>query len=220
MSVDSPQIKIKEIHSVRWFSFYNALDSLYRSWQPLAIQFEQGVSKSLDPKAKGFLKTMATAQFLIVTNVLMDVIPVVTHLNLVFQKENLDLSAVGPAVQGVKAQLERLKSEPGYHESKILAELGAKASHYMDVKITDTEQQRSAARSVKAGFIDNLMAALDLHFPADARDMVNNLSVLGLRGLRFMSAENLKEYGNEKLKVVRSILTRVPHRLNGLLRNS
>lgn len=33
--LDFPQIKVKEVHSVQWFSFYNALESVYLSWQPL-----------------------------------------------------------------------------------------------------------------------------------------------------------------------------------------
>ena len=44
---------------------------------------------------------------------LIQVIPIVTHLNVLFQKQNLDLSDVGPAVNSVCEELKRLKVEQG-----------------------------------------------------------------------------------------------------------
>lgn len=37
--LQSPQLKMKEMHAVRWFAFYNALETVYRSWDVLVTYF-------------------------------------------------------------------------------------------------------------------------------------------------------------------------------------
>ena len=34
--LNSPQLKMKEIHEVRWFAFYDSLRTVYESWEALA----------------------------------------------------------------------------------------------------------------------------------------------------------------------------------------
>ncbi len=197
--LDSPKIRIKEVHSVRWFSFYNALEAVHKCWQPLGMLFEQNVSSKNDPKSKGFLKTMATSQFLIVTNMLMDVIPILTHLSMVFQKENLDLSVVGPAVNGVRDQLNKLLENKGTHEKGLLDELNQSEKSYMGLKITDSDQLRSSADKARKEFITNLLSQLEKRFPADAQTLVSSLAVLGVRGIRFKTQEERRLYGTEQI---------------------
>lgn len=38
-----PKMKYKEIHQVRWLSFYKALETLYLTWDSLVTFFEQEV---------------------------------------------------------------------------------------------------------------------------------------------------------------------------------
>ncbi|XP_013384257.1 protein FAM200A-like [Lingula anatina] len=203
--LDAPKIRIKEVHSVRWFSFYNSLDALYRSWQSLAMLFEQQVAENGNPQSKGFLKTMATSQFLLVTSCLMDIIPIITHLNMIFQKENLDLAVVSPAVRGVKNQLQELLQTPGAHEQATKEDLGETSqseSYYKGVKIRDTTQLRNGADSAKTSFINNLLEELDKRFPDNDQSVVSALSVLGLRGIRFQNQDAQAAFGNKELDVV------------------
>ena len=183
--LDSPQIKIKEVHSVCWFSFYNALDAIFRSWAPLATLLEQEATK--DAKAKGYFKIMTTSQFLLISHILMDIIPIVTHLNVLFQKQNLDLSVVGPAVNSVLEELKRLKVEQEKFELDAVKALQDKATHFKDIKITDNTKLRESAFSTKIRFIDNILENLETRFPDDVQSLVSAFSVLGARGLRFVS---------------------------------
>lgn len=41
--LNEPQLKYKEIHQVRWLSFYKALETLYLTWDSLVTYFEQEV---------------------------------------------------------------------------------------------------------------------------------------------------------------------------------
>ena len=75
-------IRFKEVYDVRWFAFYDALQSVYTSWQPLAVYLgSQDANK--DAKAVGIHKTITSANFLLTLHMLMDVIPILTALNLV-----------------------------------------------------------------------------------------------------------------------------------------
>jgi hypothetical protein len=53
--LESPQLKIKEVHSVRWLSFYSALDTVYRCLDPL-LTYLCHADRSKDPKAQGLKK--------------------------------------------------------------------------------------------------------------------------------------------------------------------
>ena len=55
--LESDVFKIKEVHSVRWFSFYNAPYAIYHSWGALVTYFASHAES--DAKAKGFLKKIS-----------------------------------------------------------------------------------------------------------------------------------------------------------------
>ena len=46
------ELKIKEVFDIRWFSFYGALETLYRTWQSLVAYMESRPNS--DDKACGF----------------------------------------------------------------------------------------------------------------------------------------------------------------------
>lgn len=89
--LDIPVLKYKEIHAVRWLSCYEAVEAVYRTLDPLISFFHQRKA-SKDPKTKGLLKAMASTQFIYITYLLMDVLPIVSRLCLQLQAENLDVA--------------------------------------------------------------------------------------------------------------------------------
>ena len=89
--LNHPVLKYKEIHAVRWLSCYEAVEAVYRTLDPLISYFHQRKA-SKDPKAKGLLKAMASTQFIYITYLLMDVLPIVCRLCLQLQAENLDVA--------------------------------------------------------------------------------------------------------------------------------
>lgn len=52
--LDSPKLKFREVHSVRWLRFNNALDVIYRSMGPLLTYLAEALRKN--PKALGLKK--------------------------------------------------------------------------------------------------------------------------------------------------------------------
>ena len=82
---------MKEMHAVRWFAFYSALETVYRSWDALVTFF---ANHRNDAKAAGFLKKQTQVENAATMYYLMDVIPWLTQLNQIFQKEDLDVSII------------------------------------------------------------------------------------------------------------------------------
>ena len=84
--LEDPILQYKELHSVRWFSMYSALETVYRTWGSLATYFKTEMEQANDSTAKSFFKKMTSFVFIAVTHLLMDIIPKVTQLSLFFQK--------------------------------------------------------------------------------------------------------------------------------------
>jgi hypothetical protein len=72
-------------------SFYEALEAVYRTLDPLLTYFHSR-ERQKDPKAKSLLKSIATTQFIYITHMMMDIIPIVSKLCLTFQSEELDVA--------------------------------------------------------------------------------------------------------------------------------
>jgi hypothetical protein len=64
-----------------------------------------------DAKSKGYGSKMSHYDFIETTYLLMDVLPVVSHLCLIFQKTNLDVSLVQSAVSNCRTSLLKIKNE-------------------------------------------------------------------------------------------------------------
>ena len=62
MILDDPILKIREMHSVRWLSYFEALTTVYRSFESVFI-YLRDCDASKDPKAAGLKKKMKTDKF-------------------------------------------------------------------------------------------------------------------------------------------------------------
>lgn len=69
----------KELPSIRWLSYYNALQTVHRTIDSLLTYFtevSQDVSK--DPKGNGLKKKIGTLKFISITALMMDAMAPVT----------------------------------------------------------------------------------------------------------------------------------------------
>lgn len=183
--LDSPQLKLKEIHGVRWFSFYAALNAIYECWDAICTTLEEAADNK-DSTAKGLLKKITTVQFLGVTSVLMDVIPTMTSINLLFQKRDLDLCLVYPTLDTAVQELKKLETENGYHLGQFVHDIGEKCQVYKNIHISDTPQLRSSIFTTRTAFSKALQDQLETRFPQSSVDLIKAFSVLGMRGIRFV----------------------------------
>lgn len=192
---EDPQIKLKEVYDIRWFSFYGALESLYRTWSSL-LAF---MGSQKDPKAIGFEKTLKEFKFVATISLLMDVIPLLTFLSLVFQREHVDLSSIQAAVQSTISQVTALKTKDGKFLSEVLPPKDS-ATHvtFKNVEIKIKKGEIQQFKNMKLQFLDNLLGNLNKRFPSDSNEIMSCLSILSLRGIPFH--ENYSAFGTKEME--------------------
>ena len=201
--LDNPILKYKEIHAVRWFSCYSALETVFRTWGALVTYFEQDMVK--DSKSKGYVKTLTEYRFVATTYLLMDVIPILTALCLIFQKDDLDISLVQATVQGTISRLTALLTRKGPYEEEFTKAEATEEGGKFKVKghsVSVNQLQKTWFGTMKTNFIQALLDNLEKRFPRDSTEVVEALSVLAMRTLTFVPAQELPEFGNDKLEIL------------------
>ena len=78
--LEAPVLNIREIHDIRWLSFYEALLSVYKNLVPLLMYFD-GLKKQKDPKGEGLGKKVNSYSFVYYTCLLLDVLTPLTVLS-------------------------------------------------------------------------------------------------------------------------------------------
>ncbi|KAG8013487.1 hypothetical protein GBF38_021880, partial [Nibea albiflora] len=68
------------------------------------------------PVAKGIRKRLQAYTFTALTHLVTDVLAVVNRMNLIFQKEDVNISSISPVVSTTLASLEDLMNGPGEAE--------------------------------------------------------------------------------------------------------
>ena len=187
--LDEPNLKIKEVHEVRWLSTYIAVSTVFRTLDSLLTFF----TTDTDAKSKGYAKKLIQHDFIASTYLLMDVLPVISEMCLVFQKENLDISQVKVQVDHTKSALNKLKSdEAEYSYLKQLSDEHLTLEQGKVVfKNNHIVQGKRNIETIKVEFIDQILQKLDERFPDDDSNVIYAFSILAMRPLSFVSKADL-----------------------------
>ena len=119
--VDDPTLTIKEIHSVRWLSYFNALTAVFRTIDSLVTYLAELSVK--DPKGNGLKKKIATDQFICITYMMMDTMAPMTILSQFFQTENVDVALVKVKLDLCLSDLEKIKEMNSTYLEKLKEDL-------------------------------------------------------------------------------------------------
>lgn len=93
--LNEPILKYREVHQVRWLSFYQALEAVYKTLDSLITFF----ATQTDPRAIGVKKKLSEDFFILMTYDVMDVLKPVMKLNLFFQRKDVDIGIVKSSVE-------------------------------------------------------------------------------------------------------------------------
>ncbi|XP_033736369.1 zinc finger protein 862-like [Pecten maximus] len=198
--LEEPTLKVREIHEVRWMSIYKAVESVYRTLDSLITLF----ANEKDAKAKGYSRKLANHKFIATTYMLMDILPIITEMCLVFQKTDLDVAMVQVSVDNCIATLEKYKNGDTLQNTYLgqlkehLIETDGKM-YFKGHLITKTPQDVNKNR---VQFIESLIAKLNDRFPKKDSNIMYAYGVLGLRPISFLSKSDLEAWGNEKIEVL------------------
>ncbi|XP_045216125.2 zinc finger protein 862-like [Mercenaria mercenaria] len=199
--LSQPNLKVKEVHEVRWMSVFIAVETVYKILDSLITFFAQ----DKDAKSKGYAKKMVQYDFIATTYMLMDVLPIVTELCLLFQKADLDVSLVKVSVDTCKKELSHIKNGTqgkSPHLQKLVNEDLKTDKGKVVFKANHIVQGKQNIDSIKVKFIDSILSKLDQRFPENDSNIMYAFAVLSMRPISFCSKEDLETWGNEKLEIL------------------
>ena len=103
-------LHLKRAVYTRLLSHDQAVTSIRNTFNSLLATLERAVVENDDAVAQGLLYAMKTYKFVATLYLLFDVLPILTTLSLVFQKENVSLTAILPSANATISSLNLLKN--------------------------------------------------------------------------------------------------------------
>ncbi|XP_026099534.1 zinc finger protein 862-like [Carassius auratus] len=169
-------VSLKQPCADRWLSLHRAVEAMKHNWAAVAMEInEEAVGGNT--QAQGLLGQIQTYSFIALTHALADLLPVMTKLNLVFQKDNVNLSSIRPIVQASDAAFRHLRDVPGPEEETFHA--GYKDGTYKDVKLTNSSDHFiEAFKEARERYVQHLIDALLDRFPEDCMYVLHCLDAL------------------------------------------
>lgn len=210
--LEDPLLKIKECYQIRWLAFFEAVRTVYLCWASLHEYFKKHEDSS---KTKALLSAFKQYKFVAVLAVLMDILPSLSHMCLILQKEDLDIACIQPALQNLQDKIKHVKKGNAHYQTELKEKLELKKNEdgvavevkYKGKKLDFGTSLRATSKEIeeiRTTFCDRLTQNIKDRFPKETSDMVAAFGVLAMRPLTFMSAENQKDYGNEEIRVLAS----------------
>ena len=209
--LELPEVKIKEVHEVRWFACYSALNAIYLSWKALVVYFKD--IKKPNEKEKTLLKDLTDVKFIGTMHTLMDIIPAFTQLNIIFQKQDLDISIVQPAIDGAIDSAKTAKEGKGPHQRDFEEKLVKKKDkrdkpelRYKGEKLSNPPEKVKEAMSnikeIRADFVDNLLRNVERRFPKESTEVAVAFKSFGMRPISYLCEEELDSYGRKDIEIL------------------
>ena len=191
--------KFQQVFHTRWPSFDGAVQAILFNYDPL-VSALIGDAQS-DPIAKGVLKFITTYLFVASTHLLSDVLPTLSRLSKLFQKQCVDFAATYYGVEACVTPLEGFKTTPGQRLAQFVGEIQTEPGdsfYFRDHKITDSPTQRDQFCSIKEKFLDQLIDNLKSRFPDSGT--LHSFSIFDPQNLPIDS--DLASYGDKQLEVL------------------
>jgi hypothetical protein len=202
--LEEPVVKFKEVHAIRWLSFFLAIETVVKALHSL-LTYLQSRNPQQDPKAQGLLKKVAQEQFIRILYGMMDWLQPIMALSQFFQQKDIDISLVKVNVQTCIKELEDMRDDvnelgkPRYSDalSKDMTD-----GSYMGHKV---QKNASGFQNVKRSFLQGVVDNLKRRFPDS--ETISMFSIFGMRPLQFLSDQALQSWGNEEMKTLAEFYT-------------
>ena len=140
LHANDPVLKCKQAKHVRWLSHDLPIKAVIRTLLSLLVCLEHEASQDNEPTAQGLLKFMKCYKFVACAYLLSDILPHLSRLSYVVQKQDVDLSLIRPCLKTAIDSIEQHKSSPGANFSK-LDNICATDLKAFDISPTESEKQ-------------------------------------------------------------------------------
>ena len=208
--LNHPKLKIKECHEIRWLAFYEAVFAVYRSWGPLIVYFKNHEDK----KSKSCFEKLSGYVFVAILFMFMDILPSVSQMSLVLQKQDIDIAAINPTLSDLKDKIKQAKKGKAFYQREFNEKLNVKKGKDEKVKevLFKGQKLELGGKSVKQlckevdevrdTFCEKLSNNISDRFPRESVDVATSFHVFGMRPLSFLSDEQKEEFGNREVEIL------------------
>ena len=176
--LDSPQLKIKDVHEIRWLAFYDALWAVFHSYKVLVTYFQKNGKSQQE---KELLRKLTDYRFVAAMHMMMDIIPHLSQLCLLLQKSDLDIAAIKPAIQNTLSSIQRAESGSTHNQAEMKEKLkkttvGEKVTvSFKDIELSIHRSTVLKASdditSMRRAFTSELKDQISSRFPVDSQNI-------------------------------------------------
>lgn len=197
-----PVLCLKKAIHTRWLSHDKAVTAIRRTLPSLLTTLEREVAERDDAVACGLVRAIKCYKFIATIYLLSDVLPHLSTLSLVFQRENVDLCIVEPQVAATIASLKHLRNQAGPYLQQLDEALGKLTTEF-GLCVTDRMKQEFQ-QNIREKYIDKLVENLNDRF-VDS-DLLSALIILFQSSKAAKSMQSptgcFEEYGDGAVNVI------------------
>ena len=201
--LDDPSIKCKLAKDVQWLSHDMAIKAVIRTLPSLLVSLDREESQNREPTAYGLLKFMKSYKFVACSYLLSVVLPHLSRLFKIFQKQNIDLSLVQPCLKSAIDSIKQYQTTQGPNMSRLEQVL---ATDLKGLNIAPTDAQKQEFKSsVQVKYIQAIVAQLENRFP-DVENL-NAFSVFDPQkalSISHSTEDEVAAYGLDKVEYLKS----------------
>lgn len=154
--VEEPVLRLKKAIYTRWLPHDQAVTATRCTLPSLLTILKRVVVEKHDAVACGLVHAIKCYKFVATIYLLSDVLPLLSTLSLVFQKEDVDLCMVKPLVAATFASLKVLRNKPGGY----LKELDETVGTDFGLRVTEDLKQ-GFQHDIREKYIDKLVENLE-----------------------------------------------------------
>ena len=195
-----PTLRLKKAVHTKWLSHEATVTAIRRTLPSLMATIESEVAKKDDAVACGLLHAIKAYDFVATAYLLCDVLPHLTSLSLLFQKD-VDLSVIQPQVAATISVLKSLRTQPGPHLRQLNDTVATLSSNF-NLSVSE-EKKKAFQENVREHYLDKLVQNLEDHFCHSG--VIRALATIfsAEKAVRVDSA-NFSSYGEHELDVLSS----------------
>ena len=117
--LNNPSIKCKLAKDIRWLSHESATNTTVRCLPSLLASLEREASENGEPTTLGLHKFMKSYTFVACVYMLADVLPNLSRLSCIFQKESVDFFLIEPCLRSTVDAIHAYMESYGPNLSKV-----------------------------------------------------------------------------------------------------
>ena len=186
-------IKLKEAKDVRWLSHDAAIATVHCILPSLIASLEREATERGEPTAEGLVRFVKSYYFIATAHLLHKVLPHVSRLCRIFQKEDVDFTLLSPCVNATIAGVN------SYTDDQLREVESALSSELKDYNIHTTEAQKQ----IQEKYITALVSQLKDRLPEV--EELEAFSIFDPSKLPEESAEeSFAAYGKDKIELLSS----------------